>query len=265
MGWSRRIWLAVGLLLLLGVPAPAETLRMAWFVVHPHVFASPDGKSPIGPSVELFSQIAKRMGCKVEWVGPLPLSRLGSEQKSAIGSLRLDGTFLHIKTPAIERYLLYPRAPYFIGHPSLAVLATNPLTRIRGIEDIRGYRIGFVKTASLSYPPIILANRNVLILDNLSGENWTSRNLQKLLANRLDAVYERNQYTLAFQAAVDGIADQVKILDLPGEAIPHYFVFHRNSKRASGLLDRYEEAVAGMKFDYDAIVRSAIAAYLEAR
>lgn len=238
---------------------------MGWFVIPPHVFAQPDGLHPEGPSVELFNRIAKQMGCDVQWVGPLPLTRLGSEQRAKKGSLGLDGSPLHTKTPTIERYLLYPRTPYFLGRPSVAVRAADPLTEIRSAQDLKGYRIGFVRTPSGTYPSIIADHRGELILDELSGEDWTTRNLSKLLANRLDGVYERNQYTLAYQAAAEGISDKVRILPLPTESIPFYFVFHRNSPAGKDLLRRYEETVSRMKFNYDAMVREAIAAHGKGR
>jgi len=236
----------------------AQSIRMAWFPVPPHSFPAADGKGPTGPSIELFERIAARMGCGVEWIGPLPINRLGEYQKT--GELGLDGSILHIKTPAVADLLLYPSRPYFVARPSLAVLYDNPIARVRTIEDIEGYRIGFVKTLSSNYPAFIGEHRDRLRIDELSGEGWVGRNLQKLLSGRLDAVYERNHYTLPYQARLDGIEDRIKVLDLPVDPIPHYFAFHRSSPRAAELLERYEEAVAGLAFDYDAMVQAEIAA-----
>ena len=233
----------------------AETIRMAWFAVPPHVTTA-DGGMPKGPSIDLFNKIAARMGCTVEWVGPYPISRVGQEQKAGKGSL--DGTILHIRTAAVEPLLLYPRRAYFIARPCIAVRMDSPLKHISTIEDIRGFRIGFVKTLSLSYPPMITNNLDKVIIDDLTGENWTSRNLARLLLGRIDAVYERNPYTLLYQAALDGIAGRIRVLELPDAPIAHYFVFHRNSTKAEKLMRLYEKATAGMNFDYDAMVRSEI-------
>jgi ABC-type amino acid transport substrate-binding protein len=227
---------------------------MAWFPVPPHVFAGPAGKPPTGPTIALFEAIAARMGRAVEWVGPIPINRLGDYQKT--GGMSLDGTILHIKTPAVIDLLYYPSHPYFVARPCLAVRSDNPLPSIRTIDDIKGYRIGFIKTLSSNYPAFIADHRDVLVIDELSGEGWVSRNLQKLLSGRLDAVYERNQYTLPYQAAIDGVQAKIKVLLLPVDPIPHYFVFHRSSPRAAELLRRYESAVAGWDFDYDAMVQA---------
>lgn len=243
--------LTVLLLLPPGSPA-AETIRMAWFALPPHVIPSEDGKMPTGPTISLFEAIATRMGCKVEWVGPIPLNRLPIYQKT--GEVKLDGAFLHIKTEAILPFLYYPRKPFFIGIPSLAVRSDNPLKEIRSFEDIKGYRIGFVKLQSVKYPPIIENNRDKVMLDELTGENWSGRNLAKLLAHRLDAVYERNQYTSAYHATVDKISDRIKIIPLPGPSIRHYYVFHKSSPRGADLLRRYERATAEWNFNYDAMV-----------
>jgi ABC-type amino acid transport substrate-binding protein len=248
--WRRA--LCVIALLLASLALCGDTIRMAWFEVQPHLYAGADGK-PTGPTVALFESIAKRMGHRVAWVGPIPLTRLGAIQKS--GELKLDGAPLHIKTASTMEYLLYPQKPYFVALPSLTVRADNPLRLIRSIDDIKGYRIGFVQTPSMSYPPIISENRDKLVLDDLTGEDWTSRNVAKLLSGRLDAVYERNQYTGFFQAILDGVDAKVRQLALPADPIPHYFVFDKESPKALGFLRDYERAVAKMKIDYDAMVR----------
>jgi len=94
-----------------------------------------------------------------------------------------------------------------------------------------------------------------VILDEPGGEDWTSRNLQKLLAGRLDAVYERNRYTLVYQAVVDSVEDKIKVLSIPAEPIGHYFVFHRTSSQGAELLKLCEQAVGGWEFDYEARVQ----------
>jgi len=230
----------------------APVIRMAWFPVPPHVYASEDGGAPTGPTIDLFNAIAKRMGYKVEWVGPLPIYRLGIYQKT--GEMNLDGAIMHMKSPVTLSLLYFPSRPFFMARPSIAIRIDNPLMTVQSINDIRGYRIGFVKTLAGGYPPLIDEHRNQLVMDELSGQDWTRRNLNKLLAGRLDAVYERNQYSLPYQAAMDGVEDQIKVLSFPSAPIPYYFVFHRTSPQGFELLEKYEKAVAGMEFDYDALV-----------
>lgn len=243
-------------ILLFSSAGRAETIRMAWFAVPPHVTVSADGKTPKGPTIELFNMIAAKMECTVEWVGPYPISRVGQEQKAGSGTL--DGTILHIKTTAVEPYLLYPGRAYFVAHPCIAVRADSPLRKVWSIDDIIGYRIGFVKMLSLSYPPMIYNNLDKVVIDDLTGDNWTSRNLARLLLGRIDAAYERNQHTLPYQAALDGITGRIRVIELPTEPIQHYYVFHRNSPKAKKLLELYERAVSGMNIDYDAMVRAEI-------
>lgn len=252
-GWCI-FWLLVLFLIQPG-ETWAETIRMAWFVVPPHVTIAEDG-TPTGPTISLFETIAARMGCTVEWVGPIPIKRLGEYQKT--GGMDLDGAYMYQKTEDNTRYLFYPAVPYFIGIPSLAVRLDDPLEEINSIEDIEGYRIGYVKTLSSRYIPMIEDHRDKVIINDLTGDDFTSRNLHKVLSRRLDGAYERNQYTLAFQAALDNISDQIKIVSIRGYPIPHYYVFNKNASGGADLLRRYEEAVAGMDFDYDAMVKAEI-------
>lgn len=234
----------------------AQAIRMSWFTLPPHVFASADDGPPTGPTVELFDAIAARMGYQVEWVGPLPISRIDSERET--GALHLDGGILTIKTSTSVKQLFYPARAYFEAVPCIGVLKTSPLQKVESIVDIDGYRIGFVKVLASIYPPFIADHKDRLVLDELSGEDWTSRNIQKLLEGRLDAVFELNRYSLSYEAAIAGVGDKIRILLLPAAPLEHYFVFFRSSPRAKTLLDSYERAVAGFRFDYGSMLEAEI-------
>jgi hypothetical protein len=135
----------------------------------------------------------------------------------------------------------------------------GPLRRIGSIQDIDGYRIGFVKTQSPVYPSFIADHADRLVLDELAGEDWTLRNIKKLLEGRLDAVFELNKYSLSYNARMAGVEDNIRILPLPTSPIDHYYVFSRNSPRARALVEAYDRAVAGFKFDYDSMLEAEIA------
>lgn len=253
-----RLTVFIALILAGGIAASGQPIRMAWFTVPPHMFPPQDGSlAPTGPTIELFNAIAARMGYSVEWVGPIPLSRLDRDRET--GELGLDGGVLTIKVDDWTQYILYPKQPYFVAEPCFAVRNDNPLKKIDSIRDIEGYRIGFAMTLKGIYPSIILDNRDKLVIDEITGEDWTSRNIQKLLDGRLDAVYELNRYTVLYSARMAGVADKIKILLLPADPLAHYFVFNKTSPRAQELLQAYERAVAGMKFDYNAMLEAEIA------
>ncbi len=240
-------------------PLKAESIRMAWFTVPPHAIVADDGVTPEGPSIELFNAIAARMGCTVDWIGPLPLSRLAKYQKE--GGETIDGTILTAKSMLLVPFLYFPKEAYFVDFPCLAVRADNPLKSVTTIDDISGYRIGFVKLLELRYPPLIKNNQDKIIIEDLSGSDWTSRNLSKLLVNRIDAVFELNRYAIEYQAIVDNVENKIRILDIPAKPILHYYVFHKNSPKGERLLRRYERAVKGMNIDYDSMVKKEIAKF----
>ncbi len=256
--------LALALALLLPLSASGQAIRMSWFALPPHVFPPESGTeagargNPTGPTIELFEAIAAEMGYDVEWVGPFPLSRLDSERET--GELGLDGGFLTVKTDISVNFLYYPARPYFSAVACLGLRSDNPLSAISSIGDIEGYRIGFVRTQSPVYPPIIADNRGRLVLEELGGDDWTLRNIQKLLEGRIDAVFELNPYSIAWNAAIAGATGRIKILSLPTPPQDHYFVFNRISPRAKELVEAYDRAVARMKFDYRAMLEAEIAA-----
>jgi len=255
--------IALALALILPLSAAGQAIRMSWFTLPPHVFppeasaGAGASKNPTGPTIELFEAIAAEMGYEVEWIGPIPLSRLDSERET--GELRLDGGFLTVKTELSVKHLLYPARPYFPAVACLGLRADDPLRSIASIEDIAGYRIGFVKTQSPVYPHIIAANRDRLVLEELGGEDWTLRNIQKLLEGRIDAVFELNEFSITWNAAIAGAAGKIRILPLPSEPLDHYYVFNKTSPRAQTLVAAYDRAVARMKIDYLAMLQAEIA------
>lgn len=226
----------------------AETIRMAWATLPPHIYASEDGGPPAGPNIDLFNKIAEKMGYTVEWVG-MPLPRITQAMKK--GTEGIDGHTLTIKIPEWEKYALYPAKPYFSTNPCIAVEADNPLQRIKSVEDIDGYRIGFAATFTNLYPPIIMQNKNRLILDEISGNDWTQRNISRMLMGRLDAAFELNSYSILYVAKMLRMDKKIKILSLPSKKTDYYHVFFKTSPKAQKLLKAYEKVVADYKFSYD--------------
>lgn len=255
-----KIILGSSILFLLGMafgyPLKAETIRMAWFPIPPHVFVAEDGVTPTGPTIELFNSIAMRMGCSVDWIGPLPLSRLTKYQTKYGGGI--DGSIFCTKTPVLQPYVYYPQKAYFIAQPCLAVRTDNPLKKIETDKDIWGYRIGYVNLFGLGYPSFLQNNLKHITIQAVSGQDWTSRNLAKLCLNRIDAVFELNRYTLEYQAVVDKVDTKIRILNIPSKPLFHYYVFQKNAPNGKKLLDRYEEAVKGMNIDYIGMLKKEI-------
>lgn len=261
---KRRVVCLVFVMLFLAVNQhlSAETIRMGYFILPPHQYLLDDSaEKPRGAQITSFEALASLMGYDVEWVGPLPLPRLTTMLKTGD---EIDGTVGFPQYSAFEEFLYYPDAPLFFGQPIFVVRQENPVTQIRSIEDIRGYRIGLVKSISGRYTALIDEHRDALIIEELGGDAWIEQNLQKLIAGRLDALFDRQAYTIPFVAAQLKLDAQIKILPIPTPSSPLYVVFSKASQQGQLLLERYNAAAPQMTLNYEELVQKELDAFTQA-
>ena len=155
-----------------------------------------------------------------------------------------------IGLPTSEAYLYYAASPVFLAQPILLVRQDNPITEIQSIDDIQGYRIGLIVTSGGLYTPLLDMHREAISLEGLGGDRWARQNIHKLLAGRLDAVFDRQPYTLPFVAARMQLYAQVKVLPIPDPLMPMYVVFSKASQRGQALLDRYNAILPELAVNY---------------
>ena len=231
----------------------AGPIRMGYFLLPPYQYLNKqeDATQPRGSTIKYFGVAAALMEEQVEWVGPLPLLRLVAYLKTG----QLDGTVAFYRSPEFEPFLHYAASPVLLAQPILLVRQDNPITGIQSIEDIRGYRIGHVVTAGGRYTPMLDKHRDAITLDGLGGNRWAELNIRKLLAGRLDAVFDRQPYTLQFVAARMHQSAQVNVLPLPDPPTPVYVVFSKTSQRGQVLLDKYNAILPKLKVDYIALTQ----------
>lgn len=232
-----------------------ETIHMGFFNLKPHQYAQNNGGKPNGAFISYFENMAKTMGYSVKWVGPYPLPRLTQYLKT--GHV-IDGTVGFPKYPVFEEFLYYPFIPVFQGRPTFIVLKSNPLERIESIDDIAGYRIGLVKSSSGRYTPLIDNHRDRLLLEELGGDKWIEQNIEKLLLGRLDALFDRQQYSMPFVAAGLGYGNKIKVISSPEPPTPLYIVFSKKSAKGKILLEKFNDALSKSTINYDDLARTEI-------
>ncbi len=244
----------LGLLVCAGTNLYADTIKMGYFMLPPHTYS--ENGAAKGAGVAYFEAVAAQMGHTVEWVGPLPLPRLTAYLKSGT---QVDGTVGFPKIPVFENFLYYTDQPLYMGQPILGVSKKNSkLTKINGIDDINGFTIGLVKSSSGRYDPLIDNHRNVIKLQELGGDKWMEQNIEKLVSGRLDALFDRQQYTLPYVAATLNLNKEIKILPMPTAPKPMHVVFGKASKRGKALLDQYNASVSKVGLDYKAMLEMEI-------
>lgn len=222
----------------------AETVRMGYFEIKPHMYQDSKTGKPAGASIRYFESIAKEMGYDVEWTEPLPFPRLIYYLQEGT----VDGSLVITKNPEREEFLHYPERAYHSIQTVFVLRKDNKLGKIESIADVRGYRVGFLQGGNLT--EFVRENMDKLKMEFIPGSNWTKSNLLKLINGRLDAVYDLNESTMLYEAKILGIQDQIKIIPLP-EPPGHLFaVFSKKSEKGQTLAEKYTRVAAESGLQY---------------
>ena len=176
--------------------ASAETIRMGYFNIKPHMYETESVDRPAGAAVSYFEMVAEKMGCDVVWIGPLPHARLVHylEQGEVI-----DGDPLMSMTAERKKFLYYPDQPFYLAKPNFVVSNDNPLSSIVSTDDVKGYVLGqFYKAANSRF---VEENKSLFRFEIISsGRLMFEQHLYKLLTGRVDAIHTLDEFTLLYQA-----------------------------------------------------------------
>ena len=230
--------LIVGMLHVGGRIASAETIRMGYFEISPHMYTSRTTGLPAGATVTFFETVARKMGYDVIWVGPIPHARLVYYLEE--GEV-IDGDPIMSKTPEREKFLCFPDTPFYLAKPNFVVKRDSPLTKINTIDDVKGYTLGqFSKAANSQF---VTKNKSFFKFEIISGAGDTfKQHLKILFADRVDAIHTLDEFSMLYEAKKLNLDKQIKILFLPEPPLPFYSVFHK-SENGKMLAEKYDIAI----------------------
>lgn len=213
-------------------PVHGQTLKVGFFDLAPHVIgASETNSEASGPAVDYLRSIMERVGVSLAIAPtPVPLGRLISD----LDTDKLQVILALAKNPEREKILHYPARPYYTMPQVLTVRKDSPLTAIASIDDLKSVKIGVYADGMLTRS---LRDPNVS-LDPIKGDSIVQRNLQKMIAGRLDAVYSADAFEVRYHAGKSKVAAQVREVTLPDPAIGLYTVFSRSVPDA--IVKKYE-------------------------
>lgn len=229
--------------------ARAEILKMVFGQLKPYTYQDESTGEIRGASIRYFETIAAKMGYKVEWIGPLPPVRFTQYLKNnSDGAL---GTVIFPKYETTKTFLYFAEKPCYYSQPILVVRRKSKLTEIRTINDITGYKIGFLEINE-PYTPFLEKHRDKLEFDTVASVEWPRINLQKLISSRLDAIFDRNAHTLLFEAKRLHLENNIKILPIPDPATPMYVAFGKAAPNSERLIRQFDKIVRveNISFDY---------------
>lgn len=225
----------------------ANTIKMGYFSLRPHMFEK--NGNATGASVTYFEDVAQKMGHTVTWQGPLPLGRLLDMLEKG----DIDGTLLFTHNLERTHFLYYPEKPYFLCRNIFVVKKDNRLEKIDSVNDVAGYRVGYMKGMNIS--GFLRDNTDKLKLEYVAGINWAEQNIRKVLNDRIDAAYDINHVTMRYEAALLGVEDQLTFIVLPVEPIKCYIVFSKKSTRDKKYTDQYNRINEQYTFSYDRFIK----------
>lgn len=230
----------------------AKPLRVGYFKVAPHAMPGPL-EIPEGIAVEYFKLIAREMPISdIDFI-LFPLNRLLIELENN----RIDMALLLARNAERAAKFIYPAEAFCVTKPSIAVNASNPLQKVRSIEDL--LPLSFHETPGNHRAYIMRDQR--LRIEPLTGDNFTRRCYAMIIAGRIDACYQPDHYPIQFEASREEFVSRIRILYLPDPPIGLYSVFSKAS--AAKYVGKYEAALAAVKRQqsYGAIFEKFIAEY----
>ena len=205
------------------IPLSGETFRMAVFQLEPFMMEDPETGEITGIAVEYWRDyIMPRTGHELEVIGLFPILRV----QNMLEKGEIDVIPLMTKIPEREKKFLYPDNNLTEIISCLIVKKLSPIKEIHTADDMFGMTIGFLESA---YIPPMMVNDNINF-ELVSFEDYRRVNLNKLLANRVDAQLDINYISLMYYLKQNSFLDKVRIIMLPVEREPVYSIFTRNER-----------------------------------
>jgi len=209
-----------------------ETIKIGFFDNPPHITLK-DNKYH-GALIDYWENYLKpEMNIDIKWVGPLPPVRLFM----MLDKGDLNCIALLSKNEEREKKDDYPAIPFRKVIAGLAVLKERKIKKIESIDYLSGLKIGFFKDGYI--PPKMKELK--LNWDYLYADTWKIQCLKKLIAKRLDAVFEPDRITFDYELSIEPkFKEKIIILDIPEAESFNYSVF--NKKDDGKFLKLYNQA-----------------------
>ncbi len=216
-------------------------MKVGFFIIAPHIFQDEFSLIPRGAAVDHLIAAAREMNVAIEWIGPLPLTRL----QKMLSDGELDASLMINKNKERETYLFFPAREITAVQSIFMLRVESSVAKITSVHDIQDFRVGFISAANET--PFFHANKKNFHVEYVSGSGWNEQNIQKLLNNRIDAIYDLNEFSLLFQATVMRVRERVKVLPLPELPGKVYVVFSKKSLYGALFFKKYD----ALRLSYD--------------
>ena len=218
----------------------AEEIRVGYSNLSKLIEKHDGEQKPVGPLVDYWENMAVAMGVSIQWVGPLPSTRVVSYLKNK----KIDAIYIASKNAEREAMGLFPEKPIFVKQPiicfpkgkiPLKLETWDDLQSLKKIGVVNGHRLAM--SLLKNYPNLPLA----LIKDQYPVE-FALKNLAK---GELDAFIYPGRTGLVDAIKKLGIGEQIAVVNAPVSE-KAYFVFFASTRK--DLLEKYNAHHDEVKF-----------------
>ncbi len=214
--------------------AKSEEVTLAYIDLYPHIYSDENNVTQGPLSTFLNDYIAPEMGVTFKLV-KMPLLRIfKSMDDGEISGIAIAGFNK-------ERNLkyTYPSSYTYSMQSALLTKKTHALKRVISPSDLKDLRIGYFG-GGIKTPYI---KNNKIELQKIYGLNVWKRNFQRLLKNRVDAVYSPSKLNLISLVKQQKLKSITNIITLPEDPIKLYTIFANSLfNEENNLINRYNNA-----------------------
>ena len=208
----------------------------------PFAYQDANSQEAKGAEIAYLTAILKDLGYQPTFTF-VPFARLINMLQSGESDI---GPLL-MKTAEREEFVYFSSKSVLTMNPVLVVLKDSPLKQLKTLSNLKGMNIWF--TANLTVPAFF-KNSN-FPFNMTTGRYVTEQNFNMLKAKRFDAFLEMNPYNLKVAAKTLGLADSIRIIEVPKSASVYYCTIAKKSKIAAELLKGINAGMNTRKYDFE--------------
>lgn len=244
---KRSLFLA--LFIMPAFMASAQTLKPVTVVnfVHPPLaYLDTATNEPRGAEIAFYSALLKKLGYQPKFVFA-PFARVIEMIRSGTADM---GPVL-IRSAEREEFALFSAESVLTLIPVLVVRSDSPLKKLNAPADLVGLKIGATLGVTV---PDFFANADLPPFDLVSGDNFTTRHLRKLTNKRFDAFIDVNPLNVMMAAKALGVANDIRMIDIPGGGTSYSITLSKKSTKAVELLAGINAELEAKQFSLDSFI-----------
>jgi ABC-type amino acid transport substrate-binding protein len=200
--------------------AQKKELRVATYVLPPHVFLDKSDAKPVGATIDFFNQhMNSQNKYDIKWI-VMPFARFLIDMENQ----KADVGLMLAKSPAREKLLRYPSQSIYTTSSGVIVSKSFKLKELKSLQDLKGMTLGH---SQASITPVALREAGIKF-DYLSGDDVILRNIERVRLKRIDGVFVPTYSNAEYVLSLAKNAHEMRLLKIPENTLDLYIVFRKD-------------------------------------